>query len=130
MERCGWCLCNEKMVKYHDEEWGVPVHDDRKQFEYLMMEAMQCGLKWNMMIQKREIIKRVCIRCHGHQRVPICAGRFIYGIVVIRIRLTDDGTVLLQGQFHRVCRMEDVQAGGVQDGLGKGAVLFHLFHIN
>ena len=40
MERCGWCLCNEKMVKYHDEEWGVPVHDDRKQFEYLMMEAI------------------------------------------------------------------------------------------
>ena len=33
MERCGWCLCNKKMVKYHDEEWGVPVHDDRKQFE-------------------------------------------------------------------------------------------------
>lgn len=57
MERCGWCLCNEKMVKYHDEEWGVPVHDDRKQFEYLMMEAMQCGLNWNMMIQKREIFR-------------------------------------------------------------------------
>ncbi len=30
MERCDWCLCNEKMIKYHDEEWGVPVHDDRK----------------------------------------------------------------------------------------------------
>ena len=44
MERCGWCLCNKKMVKYHDEEWGVPVHDDRKQFEYLMMKVMQCGL--------------------------------------------------------------------------------------
>ena len=44
MERCGWCLCNEKMIKYHDEEWGVPVRDDRKQFEYLMMEVMQCGL--------------------------------------------------------------------------------------
>lgn len=55
MERCGWCLCNEKMIKYHDEEWGVPVRDDRKQFEYLMMEVMQCGLNWNMMLQKREI---------------------------------------------------------------------------
>lgn len=58
MERCGWCLCNEKMIKYHDEEWGVPVHDDRRQFEYLMMEAMQCGLNWNMMIQKREIFQK------------------------------------------------------------------------
>ena len=58
MERCPWCLCNEKMVRYHDEEWGVPVHDDRKQFEFLMMEVMQCGLNWNMMIQKREIFRK------------------------------------------------------------------------
>lgn len=57
MERCGWCLCNEKMTRYHDEEWGVPLHDDRKQFEFLMMEVMQCGLNWNMMIQKREIFQ-------------------------------------------------------------------------
>lgn len=73
MERCGWCLCNEKMVKYHDEEWGVPVHDDRKQFEYLMMKVMQCGLNWNMMIQKRDIIKgcgRILSRApvHNHGR--------------------------------------------------------------
>ena len=53
MERCSWCLCNEKMIKYHDEEWGVPLYDDRKQFEFLMMEVMQCGLNWNMMVQKR-----------------------------------------------------------------------------
>ena len=47
MERCPWCLGNEKMIRYHDEEWGVPVHDDQKQFEFLMMEVMQCGLNWN-----------------------------------------------------------------------------------
>lgn len=57
MERCGWCLCNEKMTRYHDEEWGVPLHDDQKQFEFLMMEVMQCGLNWNMMLQKREIFR-------------------------------------------------------------------------
>lgn len=57
MERCPWCLGNEKMIRYHDEEWGVPVHVDRKQFEFLMMEVMQCGLNWNMMIQKREIFR-------------------------------------------------------------------------
>ncbi len=49
---------NEKMKKYHDTEWGVPVHDDRKQFEFLMMEVMQCGLNWNMMLQKREIFRK------------------------------------------------------------------------
>lgn len=58
MERCKWCMCNEKMIRYHDEEWGVPLHDDRKQFEFLMMEVMQCGLNWNMMIQKREIFRQ------------------------------------------------------------------------
>ena len=57
MERCPWCLGNEKMIRYHDEEWGVPIHDDRKQFEFLMMEIMQCGLNWNMMIQKRETFR-------------------------------------------------------------------------
>ena len=59
MNRCPWCMCNDKMIRYHDEEWGVPLHDDQKQFEFLMMEVMQCGLNWNMMIQKREIF-RVC----------------------------------------------------------------------
>ena len=57
MERCQWCECNDKMRSYHDTEWGVPVWDDIKQFEFLMMEVMQCGLNWNMMIQKREIFR-------------------------------------------------------------------------
>jgi DNA-3-methyladenine glycosylase I len=57
LPRCPWCDLTEKMMRYHDEEWGVPVHDDRKQFEFLMLEVMQCGLNWNMMIEKREIFR-------------------------------------------------------------------------
>lgn len=68
MERCKWCLCNEKMIKYHDEEWGVPLHDDKKQFEFLMMEVMQCGLNWNMMIQKREIFRQ-CFDDFDYEKV-------------------------------------------------------------
>lgn len=68
MERCKWCLCNEKMIRYHDEEWGVPVHDDRKQFEYLMMEVMQCGLNWNMMLQKREVFHK-CFDGFDYQKI-------------------------------------------------------------
>lgn len=68
MERCGWCMCNEKMMKYHDEEWGVPLRDDQKQFEFLMMEVMQCGLNWNMMIQKREIF-RACFDSFDFDKV-------------------------------------------------------------
>ena len=57
MNRCPWCLINELETKYHDEEWGVPVHDDGKQFEYLMMEVMQCGLSWDTVLKKREIFR-------------------------------------------------------------------------
>ena len=57
MNRCPWCLINELEIKYHDEEWGVPVHDDGKQFEYLMMEVMQCGLSWDTVLKKREIFR-------------------------------------------------------------------------
>ena len=44
MSSCDWGFTFEAMMVYHDTEWGVPVHDDRRMFEHLMMEAMQCGL--------------------------------------------------------------------------------------
>ena len=57
MSYCDWENTSELNIKYHNEEWGVPIYDDRAQFEYLMMEVMQCGLNWNMMINKREIFR-------------------------------------------------------------------------
>lgn len=52
-----WDNASEVNIKYHNKEWGVPVFDDRMQFEYLMMEVMQCGLSWNIVINKREIFR-------------------------------------------------------------------------
>ena len=57
-KRCVWCCDNGIVQKYHDEEWGIPLHDDRKHFEYISMEVMQCGLNWTMMLKKREIFKQ------------------------------------------------------------------------
>lgn len=54
MERCPWCGTDELYVKYHDEEWGVPVHDDRKHFEFLVLESAQAGLNWLTVLRKRE----------------------------------------------------------------------------
>lgn len=51
MNRCSWCMINEIEMKYHDEEWGVPVHDDTKQFEYLTLEVVQCGLSWDIVLK-------------------------------------------------------------------------------
>jgi DNA-3-methyladenine glycosylase I len=52
--RCGWCLKFEEYVQYHDEEWGVPVHDDKTHFEFLILEGAQAGLSWSMILKKRE----------------------------------------------------------------------------
>ena len=57
MSYCNWDTTSELNIRYHNEEWGVPLHDDRGQFEFLMMEVMQCGLNWDMMIRKRDIFR-------------------------------------------------------------------------
>lgn len=57
-EKCAWCKDGGLNENYHDTEWGVPIHDDRKQFEFLMLEAMQCGLSWTLMLKKREIFRK------------------------------------------------------------------------
>jgi DNA-3-methyladenine glycosylase I len=57
--RCPWSAGNDLMSAYHDEEWGVPVHDDRKQFEFLTLEAAQAGLSWLIVLRKREAYSRV-----------------------------------------------------------------------
>jgi len=51
--RCPWCLGFEQYIRYHDEEWGVPVHDDRTHFEFLILEGAQAGLSWSTVLKKR-----------------------------------------------------------------------------
>ncbi|KMT66652.1 DNA-3-methyladenine glycosylase I [Catenovulum maritimum] len=54
MTRCDWALASELETKYHDEEWGIPVHDDQKLFEMLILEGAQAGLSWSTILNKRE----------------------------------------------------------------------------
>lgn len=54
LARCAWPGTDPLMVTYHDEEWGVPVHDDRKIFEFLVLESAQAGLSWKTILHKRE----------------------------------------------------------------------------
>ena len=51
--RCEWCLGNDLYQDYHDREWGVPLHDDRRLFEFLMLEGAQAGLSWFTILQRR-----------------------------------------------------------------------------
>ncbi|MBI5804218.1 DNA-3-methyladenine glycosylase I [Candidatus Pacearchaeota archaeon] len=57
-QRCAWPGSDELMVKYHDEEWGVPLHDDKKLFEFLVLDAFQAGLSWRTILHKRENFRK------------------------------------------------------------------------
>jgi DNA-3-methyladenine glycosylase I len=53
IKRCSWVSVNDPlMLQYHDREWGVPVHDDRKHFEFLVLEGAQAGLSWTIVLKK------------------------------------------------------------------------------
>ncbi|MHA2185267.1 MAG: DNA-3-methyladenine glycosylase I, partial [Promethearchaeota archaeon] len=58
VKRCKWADFNEPMRKYHDEEWGTPVHNDQILFEFLVLEGAQAGLSWNTILQKRENFRK------------------------------------------------------------------------
>jgi DNA-3-methyladenine glycosylase I len=53
-KRCAWCLGSPEYIRYHDDEWGRPVHDDRVHFEFLILEGAQAGLSWSTILRKRE----------------------------------------------------------------------------
>lgn len=59
MKRCEWVGDDPIYVKYHDEEWGVPVHDDRKHFEFIILEGAQAGLSWITILKRRDGYRRV-----------------------------------------------------------------------
>ena len=52
-KRCSWCLKFDQYIEYHDKEWGMPVHDDRIHFEFLILEGAQAGLSWSTILKKR-----------------------------------------------------------------------------
>ena len=58
-QRCGWPGDDPLMIRYHDAEWGVPVHDDRKWFEFIVLDAFQAGLSWKTVLHKRNAFHQV-----------------------------------------------------------------------
>src|SRR5215467_3016026 len=59
VKRCAWAgVTDPMMIEYHDREWGVPAHDDRRHFEFLVLEAAQAGLSWSIVLRKREGYRR------------------------------------------------------------------------
>jgi DNA-3-methyladenine glycosylase I len=85
VQRCGWAT-KGLMVRYHDEEWGVPVHEDRRLFELLILEGAQAGLSWDTILRKRERYREVF---DGFD-AGVVAG---YGPAKVEALLADPGIV-------------------------------------
>ncbi len=58
MKRCKWTGNDPLLIEYHDKEWGVPLFDDDRQFEFLSLEVMQCGLSWMTVLRKRDVMRK------------------------------------------------------------------------
>ena len=85
-KRCAWSGTDPDMVAYHDTEWGVPVHDDRKLFEFLILEGAQAGLSWTTILKKRENYRKAF---HGFRAEKIAR----YGARDVKRLLSDAGIV-------------------------------------
>lgn len=90
MKRCAWSGNDELMMKYHDEEWGFPSHNDRRHFEFLILEAAQAGLSWRTILHRREGYRKA-FRDFDPKAVAKMTGRDIARLMqdasIIRNRL-------------------------------------------
>ncbi|MBI4447120.1 MAG: DNA-3-methyladenine glycosylase I [Acidobacteria bacterium] len=96
MSRCGWSEENDLLRKYHDSEWGVPLHDDRRLFEFLVLDAFQAGLSWSIILKKRYGFRRAFdhfdpekIARYGPKRIE----KLLQEAAIIRNRMKIEATV-------------------------------------
>jgi len=104
MQRCPWAT-TEPAITYHDEEWGVPVHDDRVLFEFLILEGAQAGLSWNTILKKRENYRKAL---DGFRPEKIArygkrdAQRLLHNDGIVRNRLKIAATIENAKRFRKV----------------------------
>lgn len=94
--RCEWCLGDDLMIAYHDTEWGVPLHEDQRHFEFLVLDGAQAGLSWRTILHKREGYRR-CFA--GFDPIAVAAftqadiERILLDPGIVRNRLKVQGAV-------------------------------------
>ncbi len=105
MARCAWAGMDPLMVAYHDEEWGVPVHDDRKLFEFLVLDAFQAGLSWKTILHKRENFRAAFDDFDAERIVHYGEAereRLLADAGIVRNRMKIDATFSNAGEFLRL----------------------------
>ncbi len=105
LKRCRWLDNDELMIAYHDEEWGVPVHDDRKLFEFLVLDAFQAGLSWSTILNKRENFRKAfdnfdATRIAGYKKRKI--AQLLADAGIVRNRLKVHATISNAAAFLQV----------------------------
>jgi DNA-3-methyladenine glycosylase I len=107
MTRCKWSMSNPLMIAYHDTEWGVPVHDDRKHFEFLVLDGFQAGLSWAIVLKKREGFRKA-FHDFDPARIARYAARDVKRLLadpgIVRNRLKIDATITNARRFLEVQR--------------------------
>ena len=106
IKRCSWCGSDPLYLAYHDEEWGIPVHDDRRLFEMLILEGAQAGLSWLTILKKRENYRQAF-----HQFDPDKIARYgakdiqclMQDAGIVRNRLKIEATVKNARAFLHIC---------------------------
>ncbi len=94
--RCPWCLSSPEYIRYHDREWGRPVHDDRVLFEFLVLEGAQAGLSWSTILAKRENYRRLFAGFDAAKVArftPARVEKLLLDPGIVRNRLKVEGTV-------------------------------------
>ena len=103
--RCGWCVGRPLYEQYHDEEWGFPVHDDQKQFEFLVLESAQAGLSWWTILQRRENYRKAFANFDYKKVAKFSQTRIeelILDATIIRNRMKIEATVNNAQRFLEV----------------------------
>ncbi|MCP6719269.1 MAG: DNA-3-methyladenine glycosylase I [Patescibacteria group bacterium] len=104
-KRCEWSTNNDLMIKYHDTEWGLPLYDDRKLFEFLVLDAFQAGLSWNIVINKRENFRKAFDNFNASKIAKYSKrkmAKLLLDTGIIRNRLKIAATVENAKQFLKI----------------------------
>jgi DNA-3-methyladenine glycosylase I len=103
--RCPWPKNDNLMIKYHDTEWGVPLHEDKKLFEFMVLDAFQAGLSWQIVLKKRDGFKKAFVN-YNLKKVSNFdedqIQKLLYDESIIRNRLKIESTVENAKAFIRV----------------------------
>ena len=104
-KRCPWVNDNPKMIEYHDKEWGFPLKDDNKLFEFLVLDAFQAGLSWNTIINKRENFRKAFDNFNPEKISKYTdkdKQRLMQDAGIIRNRLKIESTIINAKQFLKL----------------------------